>query len=180
MDEITTTKKKRGRPPLTPEQRAAKPTFGQEYVESGDNSKYLSHALVTATMPKIDTGDPKQVEERIHWYFGHCINNDMKPTVSGLCNALGVTRETLRLWKDGTFRGEEHQTLVKQAYGVLEELWEDYMMNGKINPVSGIFIGKVHFQYKDQQDIVISPGVQDITRVDPALIEAKYAELPED
>ena len=188
--EETTGKKKRGRPPLTPEQRASgvkqpynKPSlanFGQEYVEPGDNSKYLTHALKTMAMPKIDNSDPKQVEERIYWYFNHCISNEMKPTVSGLCNALGITRETLRTWKDGAYRTPAHQAAVKQAYGVLEELWEDYMMNGKINPVSGIFIGKNHFGYRDQQDLVVTPNTGEIERVDPAIIEAKYAELPED
>jgi hypothetical protein len=41
---------------------------------------------------------------------------------------------------------------------VLEALWEDYMQNGKINPVSGIFIGKNHFGYQDKQEVVLTPN----------------------
>lgn len=36
-------------------------------------------------------------------------------------------------------------------------MWEDYMQNGKINPVSGIFLGKNHFGYTDKQEIVVEP-----------------------
>lgn len=32
------------------------------------------------------------------------------------------------------------------------------MLNGKINPVSGIFIGKNHFGYTDKQEVVVTPN----------------------
>ena len=41
---------------------------------------------------------------------------------------------------------------------MLEELWVDYMQNGKMNPASGIFLGKNMFQYKDVQDVVVTPN----------------------
>ena len=153
--------------------------FGQEYIEPGDNSRYIRHALATMNMPPIDISDGKQVEERIDWYFHHCVDNEMKPTVTGLCNALGITKETLRNWKSGNFRVETHQDPIRRAYRMLEELWEDYMINGKINPVSGIFIAKNMFpDYRDQQDLVVSPNTATIPESDLATIEAKYAELP--
>ena len=31
------------------------------------------------------------------------------------------------------------------------------MLNGKINPVSGIFIGKNHFGYQDKQEVIVTP-----------------------
>ena len=31
------------------------------------------------------------------------------------------------------------------------------MMNGKVNPVSGIFLMKNHFGYADKQEVVVSP-----------------------
>jgi hypothetical protein len=62
----------------------------------------------------------------------------------------------------------------------LEELWEDYMLNGKVNPVAGIFLGKNLFQYRDQQEYVLTPNHGGIPEaIDAATIEAKYAELPD-
>ena len=130
-------------------------------VEPGDNSRYLRHALMIRDMPPIDISDAAQVEERLSWYFYHCAENDMKPTVNGMCNSLGIHRDTLHTWRTGEYRSGSHQEIVLKAYRLLEELWEDYMMNGKINPVSGIFLAKNLFQgYYDKQEVVLTPNAQ--------------------
>jgi hypothetical protein len=54
------------------------------------------------------------------------------------------------------------------------------MQNGKINPVSGIFLGKNNFGYSDKQEYVLTPNTGEIEQRNVAEIEAKYAELPED
>ena len=190
MDEIV--KRPTGRPPKRkPEDDqnlpVQKPTrnrpdlanFGQEYVQPGDNSKYLGHALAIVNMPLVDLNDINAVTERIEWYFDHCFTNDMKPTVAGLCNALKIHRTTLLRWKNETFRDDSYQAVVLKAYAVMEELWESYMQNGKINPVAGIFLGKNNFQYADKQEYVLTPNHSQLSEIDPATIEAKYAELPD-
>ena len=149
-------------------------------VEPGDNSKYLRHALATKNMPPIDISDINKVQERLQWYFNHCAEDDMKPTVMGFCNSLGISRVTLMNWKNGTYRSDSHQKIILDAYALLEELWENYMQNGKINPVSGIFLGKNNFGYQDKQEHVITPNTKEVEAADPLVIEAKYAELPVD
>jgi hypothetical protein len=150
-----------------------------ERVDAGDNAKYLAHAMAIRELPPIDRADPKQVKDRIDWYFQHCINNDMKPTVKGFCNALRVSRASLWEWRTGKFREGTHEEIICQAYDLLEEMWENYMQNGKINPVAGIFLGKNNFGYQDKQEYVLTPNQQQ-TEIDPATIEAKYAELPDE
>ena len=163
---------KRNRPDLA--------KFGQEYVEQGDNSKFLSHALMVRALPPIDTSDPVQVEDRINEYFILCAQNDIKPSVKGFLNALRIGKTTLWEWKNGVKREGTHQAIVCEAYDLLEALWEDYMQNGKINPVSGIFLGKNNFGYQDKQEMVLTPNTGNVQAVDAATIEAKYAELPEE
>lgn len=147
-------------------------------LEPGDNSKYLRHARMTMSLPPIDIANPKQVEERLDWYFNHCFESDMKPTVTGFCNSLGIDKQTLFNWKNGTYRADSHQAIILKAYKLLEELWENYMLNGKINPVSGIFLGKNMWNYSDKQEYVVTPNTS-IDSVDAKTIEAKYAELPD-
>lgn len=154
--------------------------FGQENVEPGDNSRYLVHAMTIMRQPLIDLNDAKQVEERRDWYFQHCFENDMKPTVAGLCNAFKISRQTLMTWKNGTHHKNTHQAIILEAYAIMEELWENYMQNGKINPVSGIFLAKNNYGYTDRQEMVLTPNTGVPDAVDIATIEAKYAELPED
>ena len=99
--------------------------------------------------------------------------------MTGFRAALNVSKTTLWEWKNGGFRAGTHQQIICEAYSVLEALWEDYMMNGKINPVSGIFLGKNNFGYADKQEYVVTPNTGMPDAVDPKLIEAKYEELPE-
>lgn len=155
-------------------------TFGQEFVEPGDNAKFLKHALTIREWPLIDLNDPVQVENRINDYFVLCMNDDIKPSVKGLENALRVSRTTIWDWKRGNYRAGTHQAIICEAYDVMEALWQDYMQNGKINPVSGIFLGKNLFSYADKQEMVLTPNQHQPTQADLATIEAKYAELPEE
>ena len=74
---------------------------------------------------------------------------------------------------------QESKDIINEVYDSLEVLWESYMTNGKINPVSGIFLGKNNFGYQDKQEYVVTPNTMtNDTPVD--VIEAKYDALPED
>jgi hypothetical protein len=135
-------------------------------VEPGDNALYIKNAMQLSSLPKIDLRDGQAVVERIDEFFRIQFENDLKPTVSGLGLALGLDRR--RLWeiKTGNYHTSkelsELPTLttdsVKKAYEMMENLWENYMQNGKINPVSGIFLGKNNFGYQDKQEMVITPN----------------------
>ena len=131
--------------------------FGEEYTEPGDNARYLRFARVSLSLPPIDISDPQQVQNRINEYFDFCEDNDRKPNMIGMANWLGVSRDTVNSWKRGEYRTTTHSDIIRKALDILEELWMDYMQNGKINPASGIFIAKNIWQYKDQQDVVIAP-----------------------
>ena len=161
-------KRKRNRPDME--------NFGHEYVEPGDNTRYLRNALAIWDLPPIDISDEKQVEDRIKWYFQKCMEDDVKPGVVGLSNALGVTRDTLWDWTSGNTRAGTHSDVVKKAYGILEQMWEDYMQNGKINPVSGIFLGKNHFGYKDQTELKVATNGDEAT-IPQEQLEEKYRDL---
>jgi hypothetical protein len=147
-------------------------------LEPGDNTKYLTLAMTVMNLPPIDIADVNQVKSRINEYLNLCSVNDIKPTVKGFCNALKISRTTLFDWKRGKWRGDSHQAVIIEAYDLLEELWENYMQNGKINPVSGIFLGKNNFGYQDKQEYVVTPNVNEVEAVDAKIIEEKYAELP--
>lgn len=150
--------------------------FGSVDTTPGDNARYLRHSLTMLDLPAIDISDPVQVEMRIRQYFEQCVGSDMKPTVSGMALALGVDRKTLYKWSVGENRNITHSPVVKKAMNLLSALWEDYMMNGKINPVSGIFLGKNHFGYTDKQEIVVKPENPLGEQKNPDEIKQRYLE----
>jgi len=151
--------------------------FGEEGAEPGDNSRFLRQALVSWDLPPIDISDPAQVENRLKEYFTFCIENDKKPNMIGMANWLGVSRETVRTWKNGEYREDTHSALIKKSLGLLEELWVDYMQNGKINPASGIFLAKNMFGYRDVVDIAPAKPAPLGEAPDQKALEAKIADV---
>lgn len=140
-------------------------TFGNNglNLKPGDNSKYLSFALQNIAYPPINLQDSNAVMDRLNCYFNSCVDRDMKPTVAGMANSLNVTRKDLWEIAKGNHRpvakfSSESADLIKKAYNLLEEMYENYMINGKVNPVAGIFMGKNHFGYQDKQEVVVTPN----------------------
>lgn len=163
--------RKRNRPDLD--------KFGEENTEPGDNSRYLRYAMASLSLPPIDISDAEQVEKRIFDYFYFCEEHDRKPNMVGIANWLGVDSTTLSSWKRGEYRASTHSPVIKKAVMILEELWVDYMQNGKINPASGIFLAKNMFSYKDQQDITIRPDSPYGEQKSIEQIQQEYDALPE-
>lgn len=135
-------------------------------VDAGDNTKFLTVSLAISSLPPVDLKDGKAVQNRVTEFFQIHADNDMKPTVSGLGLALGLDRR--RLWEIKTGNYGTQKSLealptltkdsIKKAYEMMEILWENYMQNGKINPVSGIFLGKNNFGYQDKTEYVLTPN----------------------
>lgn len=127
-------------------------------ISPGDMGKFLGNALEIASLPPVDTSDPKNVQERIGKYFEIVARHDMKPSVAGMAMALGIDRRTLWEWVTTGRKGKEVTDILKKGYQILNHLMEDYMQNGQINPVAGIFLMKNNFNYKDQQEMVLTPN----------------------
>ena len=156
-------------------------------LEDGDNAKFTSMNLHFMNLPKIDLHDEKAVQDRLNEYFDFMIQNDMKPSVSGMAMALGLDRR--RLWeiKTGNTQGsgamgglsslpQSVTDLVKKAYQLLECLWEDYMLNGKINPMAGVFLGVNNYGYQDVKKVDVTPVLPDNkdNDYDPDSIRERY------
>lgn len=151
-------------------------------VNPGDNTMYLHQSLELMNLPTIDLHDVVAVQERINEFFNIMAKYDTKPTVAGMAMALGMDRRTLwAIRNDQPTGGAGYKTAlppevadsIKKAYLLMENLWENYMQNGKINPVSGIFLGKNNFGYQDKTEYVVTPNVQQ-DNYDPDSIRQRY------
>lgn len=151
--------------------------------EPGDNSKNIGFLLKIADLPKIDLYQPEQVKERTMLYFRMCEEADMKPLVSSYAASIGLSRRELYEIRTGKFNNFWHKhfdrlpaesiAVIRSAHDFLEQLWETNMVQGKVNPVTGIFLGKNNFGYQDSVDYTITPGKQE-TNADEII--KRYAE----
>lgn len=138
----------------------------------GTNRKMLANALEAWKLPRIDTKDPYQVAERLEKYFNYCLEGDFRPSVVGMANWIGVSEQTVKNWYTGKkMPTTDHQALMTRAYGILQQIWNDSMVDGTMNPVSGIYMSKVHFGYKDTADIVVQTQENNVYITNDELIK---------
>lgn len=161
---VDVVKKKRKRPDLT--------DMMTPHTEPGEISRMIKQAMTISHWPDIDTNDPDQVADRIDRYHTFCFENDIKPDMSGMALAFGVSRKTLWAWENGvdSNKPQSVRNVLKKGRQINEILLSQMMLNGKINPVTGIFLLKNSHEFRDQQDVVITPNTPyqdgDIKNVD--------------
>lgn len=162
-EQAKTGRKPTGRPKgsktKTGNRTRAKRPQQQPQLEPGENTKYLSHDLRLHQLPHINVNDDKQVSARVDDYFRICAEDDVKPSVASFGLAFHVSRFVLFNWingRDKTITNTQSVLTLKSAYDLINSYYEHMMNNGKINPVSGIFLMKNNLGYKDTTDYVIS------------------------
>ena len=170
---------------------ANSPVIGENgyMVEPGDHAKFTQANLELMKLPDIDIRNPDQVNARIDEYFKLTMEKDLKPAVSGMAMALGISRGSLwAIVNDAPMGGGGYRAnlpaacadSIKKAYKMMELLWEQYMLHGKLNPVTGIFLAKNNFGYQDKQEMVLTPntGMNEVQSAQE--LEKRYlAALPE-
>ena len=153
-------------------------------LEAGDNTKIMSINIALFNMQDIDMNDVNAVTQRLGEYFALYEKADLKPTVAGMAIALnGHNRQWLyAITHDVATGGSGYKTalppevavVIKKAYFLLENLWENYMQSGKVNPVAGIFLGKNNYGYQDKTEYVLTPNQQNDSDYDAEDIRQRY------
>ena len=139
----------------------------------GTNRKVLQNALEALKHPRVDVKDPKAIQERITEYLEYCMKNDIIPGVAACANWLGIHIVTLESWYAGRTGSPEHQIVVSRFYGIMQDVWQQNMDESNINNISGMFMGKVFFGYKDTQEIVVNTKTQNELSVADLIAESK-------
>lgn len=153
-------------------------------LEKGDNAKIMSINIALFNMQDIDMTNAQAVTGRLGEYFALYKKADLKPTVAGMAIALnGMSRQTLTAIAHDRPTGStgyksalppEVTATIKKAYKMMENMWETYMNSGKINPVSGIFLGKNNYGYQDKTEYVLTPNTQNDSDYDAEDIRQRY------
>ena len=154
------------------------------HTEPGDNTKYLNHSLRWFSVPRVDIQNEEAVWQRSVEYLQACAEDDMKPSITGYALALGYSRSELhRIARGEVYAGKNLASCdtIKKVKALIENQYEAYMQNGKINPVAGIFMLKNNFaDYTDKQEIEVkaTPLGDSVSREE---IAEKYIEgLPDE
>lgn len=143
----------------------------------GDNTKYIKHSLRLSAFPKMDVNNEYEVQKRILDYFDICAEDDMKPSVPGLALIFGLGRQSLMQIINGSYPRCKNSTsieLLQRAYNMLDLQMNNYLTDGKVNPVAGIFLMKNHFNYADKTEVAMSNELSLGTESTAKQLEDKY------
>lgn len=158
-------------------------------LKPGDNTTLIGINIKLIGLPDIDMNNPTEVADRLSEYFKLYAEADVKPTVAGMAIALnGMSTNQLRCIVHNRASGgdgykpaitREVALVVKKAYATLENLWESYMVSGKINPVSGIFLGKNNYGYQDKTEHIVTANTTNESDFSVDDIKARYLDAEE-
>lgn len=148
----------------------------------GVNSKATLFVMRLNEMSDIDNDDFDQVKQRVDEYFELCLEFDTRPLVTGLASALGMDRRQLWMIANDKRGHGVHNLrvtdLLKKVYDRMETIWEFAFSNGKINPVSGIFLGQNYFGYESKTVTEVRPQIMVAETTDRAELIAEAERLP--
>ena len=134
-------------------------------------------------LPRPDLHSRKECEDALYNYFANCAEKNVRPSFSGMCLSLGITRKQLiQLCETGqvTIHGTPN------AIAVPNDVWqfmvslrnnyaamlESFLETNLIHPTAGVFLLKNNCGYQDE--VTHNYNVTN-TKVDLSAFAEKYA-----
>ena len=150
--------------------------------EPGEVAHLVAFHMEFANVERADFKETSDVRQHIDFYLEKCAEYNLRPSIIGLANALGIDRMQLYRMYSGNYvngkppygASEECMLLVKKTYGFIAENLEVGMQNGKVNPVSAMFLLKNHLGYTDTNEVVIKRSEDSENVIDVSEIRKRY------
>lgn len=102
---------------------------------------------------KLEPSDNEELKRRIQKAIEYCKETDVRLGVETLCLAVGVSRQTFWRWSCGVDCSKERQEIVLQAKQLIAGTLEQMHLQGRLNPVSAIFLSKNWMGYTDKYEV---------------------------
>ena len=183
-------KKKRGRPPWTPEQREAyqkrrdelkkkgitmRPNFPQVIGFGGSPedkemiAKIIGEVRMSFEMPMPKNDD--ELEQRVVDYFELCERRQMIPTMEELSMYIGFSKEYVSDVRRGKTNGFSPRTkeICNRITAAMSAIDAKLAMTGRVRDAIYIFRSKNFYGMKDQQEVTFNANVnseQEMSRED--------------
>ena len=186
-EEVTTVKKKRGRPATGAKTEAQRivsvaksevmnlPQFGGRPDDK--TVQLLSEALTLIDTPAVDVYNPEEVKERSITYLQKCVDNHRRPAIAAYALYLGLDRRTLNGFIQGLNKAihPDSLSLIKYVYSLVDYSMEQQMQDGEMNVVAGIFLMRNNLGYTNVDTVEIVPKTQEVQSVRLDDVIAEYS-----
>ena len=140
------------------------------------NQRHIEHAEWLAMMPRLEVWDAESIGNRTMEYLERCKADGVRVNLSAYALALGTTPDGLNELVADKRLTDETRAAILKGISMVEAIMIEMMMEQRINPVTGIFLLKNHFGYKDQSEISFKGHIE----TDKKTLQAKYKAVVDD
>ena len=140
------------------------------------NIRHVEHMAEIAAMPRIPEWNPENIGRRTMEYLEKCKDDGVRVNLSAYALSLGTTPDGLNELVADKRLSDETRAAVLKGISMVEAIMIEMMMEQRINPVTGIFLLKNHFGYKDQSEISFKGHIE----TDKQTLQAKYRAVVDD
>jgi hypothetical protein len=126
-------------------------------------SNLSSYALAVFQAQTPDLHNPEEVREAIITYFNNCTEHGLRPGNLGLYAALGMSKQDYHDTVTGKNKSKVSPDcidIIKKAARAVGVFREGLALEGKINPITYIFMGKNYDHLADSQQIEVTANSQ--------------------
>ena len=134
------------------------------------NIRHIDHTMGLALMKPLEVWDEKHIGRRTMEYLEKCKEDGVRVNLSSYALSLGTTPDGLNEMMCDKSRTQESRNAIQKGVAMVESVMIEMMMEQRINPVTGIFLLKNHFGYKDQSEISFKGHIE----TDKKTLQAKY------
>lgn len=143
-----------------------------------DNFRRIAFTNACASFPEIDLNDVDAVEDRTDKYLVVCLQFAETPSIPSYALALGTSAQGIEAIFADNRHNREAQRAIARGVSKIETVLVNKVVDGKMNPVTAIFMLKNHFGYKDQSEIALR-GSMINAKPSPKALEDKYKAITE-
>lgn len=153
-------KKRRGRPPGSKDKKKRKSAYTEKKKqalvdEMEFNERNIRFRIAITPPTRADSKDIPEMRERFSNYLEKCIEYGFSPGNANAYYAIGINQQTAYAWEHGHAR-QELKDFILQVKDFCAASREQMMIEGKMNPVVGIFHQKNYDGFVDQKEHVFT------------------------
>ena len=113
-------------------------------------------------IPKALVGRPyrwdsvEELEKELSDFFSLCEKTDTVPTITGIATWLHCSRDTI--YSHANNPNSQFSDVLKNVINICHASLENGAIDGKVNSVVYIFMGKNYFSLEDNKNITVTPS----------------------
>lgn len=153
---------------------------GRQSYMSQPNVKEFNKTFI----PKALTGRPcrfqdvDEVANELVEFFALCDKTNTVPTITSIATWLHCSRDTI--YSHANNPNSKFSDIFKNAINVCHSSLENGAVDGKVNSVVYIFMGKNYFGLRDDKQITVTPSSDQATITSSETMEALQKQIEEE